>query len=383
MNKKRVAVIGGGVTGCSIAYHLSFYEEIETTVFEKNQIGSGTTAKSACTLCLLDDSLPEAFFDQRVRCLKTFKEMNEGPKGLIGFQQSGTLVVCPTERDLERAKRHVELCKKHGFSAEFIDDPKDLKKYLPDANTENVSGGAWTAEDGYADATAITLAYAKKARDRGVKILTGTKVKRISRAGERVTGVETTKGAFDFDIIVNAGGPWANEIGQMAALELPLWHTKAEVFILKPPSPLGYSFPILKYPTWYARAEGDNIFTCRSHMAMDLDNPMHAGVWNPDALPPTGGTEDYFWDFILERLSENIPRLTESSVVKDWVGYRSVTRDKLPIVGESTVTRFLLAVGPSGNGIILAPTVGPILAKYISTGEKDPLLERFRLNRFT
>jgi len=382
MEKKRVAIIGGGVTGCSIAYHLSLYEGIETTVFEKSQIGSGTTAKSAGTLCLLDDSLPEAFFDLRVLCLKTYKEMNEGLKNLIGFQKSGTLVVSPTEEHLERARRHVELSRKHGFSAEFIDDPNDLKRYLPDVNTENVAGGAWTLDDGYADATAIAVAFANKARDRGVKILTETKVPRILRTGERVTRVETTKGTFDFDIIVNAGGPWANEIGRMANLELPLVHTKAEVFILKPSSPLDYRFPILKYPTWYARAEGDNIFTCRSHMAMDLDNPMHAGIWDPDALPPTGGTEDYFWEFILEQLNENVPKLADSFVVKDWVGYRSVTRDKLPIVGESTVPGFLLAVGPSGNGVILAPTIGPILAKYIATGKKDPLLEKFRLDRF-
>ena len=381
MDKKRVAIIGGGITGCSIAYHLSLYKEIEITVFEKKQIGSGTTAKSASTLCLLDDSLPEAFFDLRVRCLKVYKEMNEGSKGLVGFKQSGTLVVCPTEEQLKRVKMHVDLSRKHGFSAELIDEPRNLKKYLPDLNTENVVGGAWTSEDGYADATAIANAYARKARDRGVKILTETKVKRIIRSGERVTGIETTKGTFYFDIIVNAGGPWANEIGRMASLELPLWHTKAEVFILKPPLPLSYSFPILKYPTWYARAEGDNIFACRSHMAMDLDNPIHAGVWDPDALPPTGGTEEYFWDFILERLTEDVPKLADSLVVKDWVGYRSVTRDKLPIVGESSVLGYLLAVGPSGNGEILAPTIGPILAKYIATGERDPLLEKFKLGR--
>jgi glycine/D-amino acid oxidase-like deaminating enzyme len=382
MAKKRVGIIGGGIIGCSIAFHLTSFEGIETTAFEKSQIGWGTTAKSAGTLCLLDDSLPEKYFDQRVLCLKTYKQMNEGQKGAIGFKESGTLVVCLSKQELERAQKHVEMSWKAGFSAEYFDDPNKLKKYVPDLNVAKAVGGSYTANDGYADSTAIAVAYANKARARGAKILTGTKVTKIVMDKGRVSGVETSKGIFDFDIVVNAGGPWGNQVGEMAGLKLPLWHTKAEVFILRPKSPLGYAFPILKYPTWYSRAEGDDIFVCRSHMAMDLSNPAHAGVWDPDALPAKGGTEEYFWEFLFEQLSENMPRLTEGSVVSDWVGYRSVTKDKLPILGESGIPGFLLANGPSGNGVILAPGIGQELSTYIATGEKGHLLQTCKLERF-
>jgi len=381
LEKKRVGIVGGGVIGCSIAYHLSSLE-VEATVFEKDQIGSGTTAKSAGTLCLLDDSLPERYFDQRVLCLRTYGQMDREPAGAVGFRRSGTLVVCTSKEGLERVRKHVEMSRSAGFSAEYIDSPEGLRQYLPDLDTKKALGGAYTADDGYADSTAIAVEYASKARQNGVRILTGTKVTRILKSGGHVSGVETTRGVFNFDLVVNAGGPWSNQVGQMAGLQLPLWHTKAEVFILKPRSPLGYSFPILKYPAWYARAEGDNVFVCRSHMAMDLNNPMHAGVWDPDALPPKGGTEKYFLEFLFEQLSESLPVLTEASVVNDWVGYRSVTKDKLPILGESGFPGFLLANGPSGNGVILAPGIGQELSRYIATGEKGHLLQTCGLSRF-
>ena len=379
---KKVGIIGGGIIGTSIAYHLCQHEDVEVTIFEKNQIGSGTTAKSAGTLCLIDDSLPDEFFEQRITCLKTYLKMDEETDGEVEFVKSGTLVVSPTEERLKRAKRHVELSRKHGFSAEFLDEPQLLVDHLPDLTPESVMGGAWTAEDGYNNPTAASIIYARRAMENGARILTYARVNEIVMKNGEVTGVETSKGNFDLDVVINAAGPWANEVGKMAGLDLPLFHTKAEVFILKPEKPLAYDFPILKYPTWYARPEGHAVFVCKSHMAMEADNPIEAGVWDPDLLPMTGGTEEYFFDFLTERLSESIPRLLDAQLVNDWLGYRSVTRDKLPIVGESGVPGLLLAVGMSGNGVILAPDTGRILTNYIVKGEGDPLLDSFSLDRF-
>jgi len=295
---KKVGIIGGGIIGTSIAYHLSQHDGVEVMLFEKDQLGSGTTAKSAGTLCLIDDSLPDEFFQQRVTCLETYRKMEEETDGEVEFVNSGTLVVSPTEKELKRAKRHVELSRKHGFSAEFIDDPRCLVDHLPDLTPEGTVGGAWTADDGYNNPTAASIVYGRRARENGVRIMANTRVNEIVMRNGEVTGLETSKGRFDFDVVINAAGPWANEVGKMAGLDLPLFHTKAEVFILKPEKPLGYEFPILKYPTWYARSEGDAVFVCKSHMAMEADNPMEAGVWDPDKLPMTGGTEEYFFDFL-------------------------------------------------------------------------------------
>ncbi|MFC1804070.1 NAD(P)/FAD-dependent oxidoreductase, partial [Thermoproteota archaeon] len=177
-------------------------------------------------------------------------------------------------------------------------------------------------------------------------------------------------------------GPWARNIGEMVGLETPIFHTKAEVFILQTKDPLGYNFPILKFPTWYARAEGDAVFLCKSHMVMDKNKPIEAGIWDPDKLSLTGGTEEYFFDFIIEQLDVRIPRLIDAELVNDWLGYRSVTDDKLPIVGETEIPGYIIATGMSGNGVILAPDTGRILTNLIVNDEDDPLLERFRPDRF-
>jgi len=154
------------------------------------------------------------------------------------------------------------------------------------------------------------------------------------------------------------------------------------VFILEPRARLGYPFPVLKYPRFYARREQDYIFICKAHLTMDLSDPKQAGIFDPDKLPMRGGTDADFLDFLFEQLEQHYPRLLESGVVNDWVGYRAETEDFMPILGDTPIEGFLLAVGCGGNGVIEAPAIGMDLAKYIATGEKSPLIERLKLERF-
>jgi glycine/D-amino acid oxidase-like deaminating enzyme len=220
-------------------------------------------------------------------------------------------------------------------------------------------------------------------RDNGAKVLQYTKVEGVTTTRDRVTGVETTKGHFDLDVLVDASGPWARYTGRMAGLELPIWHTKAEVFFLTPPNQkLDYVFPVLKYPTFYARREADKIFVCKAHLTMDLSDPMHAGIWDPDLLPRTGGTDQYFLDFLLDELEKHAPFFLDSGVDLSWLGYRAEPPDFMPILGDTAVGGYMLAVGCGGNGVIEGPAVGRDLAKYIATGEKSLLLEHFSYGRF-
>ena len=115
---------------------------------------------------------------------------------------------------------------------------------------------------------------------------------------------------------------------------------------------------------------------------MDLSDPVHAGIWNPDELPLSGGTEQYFLDFLFEQLEQHYPRMLNSGIKNDWVGYRAETPDFLPMVGGSPTKGYFLAVGFGGNGVIDAPAAATDLAKYIVTGQKSALLERWRPERF-
>jgi glycine/D-amino acid oxidase-like deaminating enzyme len=115
---------------------------------------------------------------------------------------------------------------------------------------------------------------------------------------------------------------------------------------------------------------------------MDLKDPMHAGVWDPDALQPTGGTDDYFLDFLFSELERYAPRLLNSGLAFSWLGYRAEPPDFLPILGETPVDGYMLAIGCGGNGVIEAPAVGRDMAQFIACGEKSLYLKRLPLSRF-
>ena len=383
MAKKKVGVIGGGIVGTAVAYNLSLYDFIDVTLFEKDQIGSGTTAKSAGTVCLFDDSLPHEFWSVRLYGFQTYMQMEKEEHGSAGFDHTGTLVVCTDEKVEHYTKTGIALAKSAGYEAEYLTDPDEIRAHFPDINLEGVLGAGWTADDGYFDPTMAANTYAKKTRANGGKVLTYTKVEDINISGNRVTGVETDKGSFDFDVVVDASGPWTRYVSRMVGLELPIWHTKAEVFFLVPPNKkLDYEFPVLKYPRFYARREGDYIFICKAHLTMDLSDPMHAGVWDPDELTPTGMTDDYFMDFLFGELEEHAPRLLDSGLAFSWLGYRAEPPDFMPILGDTLIEGYMLAIGCGGNGVIEGPAVGRDMAQFIAYGEKSLLLRYLPLSRF-
>lgn len=383
MTKKRIGIIGGGILGTSLGYHLSLYDNAEVTLFEKDQIGSGTTAKSAGTVCLFDDSVAHEFWNVRLFGFQAYERMEAEEEGAAGFDKTGTLVIATDEEVEQFIKAGIALAKAHGYQGEYITDKARIKELLPDLNLEDALGAGWTPDDGYFDATMASNTYAKKIKANGGSVKTFTKVENLKLSNNKVTGVETDKGSFDFDVVVDASGPWARQTSRMAGLELPIWHTKAEVFFLVPPNKkLDYTFPVLKYPRFYARREGDNIFICKAHLTMDLSDPMHAGIWDPDKLPATGGTDDYFLEFLFEELEDHVPGLLDSGVASSWLGYRAEPPDFLPLLGETPVDGYMLAVGCGGNGVIEGPMVGQDMAIYIMTGEKTPLVQRLPLSRY-
>jgi len=383
MAKKRVGIIGGGIMGAALGYNLSLYDHIEVTLFEKDQIGSGTTAKSAGTVCLFDDSVPHWLWEVRLYGFQTYTRLEKEERGSAGFDNTGTLVVATDEKVELYTKTGIALAKAAGYRAEYLTDKKDILKIVPDLSAEGVLGAGWTPDDGYFDPTRAANTLAKKMVANGGEVLTFTKVEKIRTRRDRVTGIETNKGSRDLDLVVDASGPWTRYTGRMVGLELPIWHTKAEVFFLVPPKKkLDYVFPVLKYPRFYARREGDNIFICKAHLTMNLNDPMHAGIWDPDALPPRGGTDEYFLQFLFEELEHHAPGLLDSGVAFSWLGYRAEPPDFLPILGDTPVQGYMLAIGCGGNGVIESPAVGRDMAKYIAYGERSMLIDRLPLSRF-
>lgn len=382
MAKKKVGIIGGGILGTATAYFLSQYPDAQVTLFEKNTIGSGTTAKSAATHCLIDDSVAHEFWSVRLFGFDFYTGLDKKYPGSAGFEKTGTLTVCPHKEYEMYVKQAVDLTLASGYHAEYWSDKDKIHSIIPDLNLDHILGAGWCPDDGFFDATMASNTLAKLSRENGAAIHIGEKVESATMKNGKVTGLVTDKGTYEFDTVIDASGPWTRYTSRMVGLELPIWHTKAEVFILEPSDKLGYPFPVLKYPKFYARKDKDAVFICKAHLTMDLNDPMHAGIWNPDELPMTGGTDPYFWDFLTEQLMEEYPRLLESSVVNDWLGYRAEPPDFLPILGDTPIEGWVLACGAGGNGVIEGPTIGRDLAKFVMTGEKSWYVDRLPLSRF-
>lgn len=383
MKKTKIGIIGGGISGACLGWHLSLYEEAEITLFEKNTIGSGSTSKSAGTVCLFDDSLNNRYWDVRLYGFESYMKMEEEEKGSTGFDKTGTLVVA-TDESVERTiKTGIALTHAAGYSGEYIDNKEKIKEILPLLDTEHILGAGYTKDDGYFDGTMISATYAKKLQANGGTVRINTKIAEILTKDGVARGVKTSEGEeCEFDFVVDCTGPWSRYTGKLAGMEVPIWHTKAEAFFMSPPGKkLGYVFPVLKFPAFYALRAGDNIFICKSHLSMDLDNPMHAGQWDPDKLPPTGGTDDYFIEFLLAQLELRAPGLVDSGLVSSWLSYRAEPRDFLPLLGETSIKGYMLATGYGGNGIIEAPAASRDLAKLIMRGESTPLLEDWAFKR--
>jgi glycine/D-amino acid oxidase-like deaminating enzyme len=383
MNKKKIGIIGGGIAGTALGYSLSLYDNAEVVLFEKDRIGCASTAKSAGTVCLFDDSLDNRYWDVRLYGFETYLKMEAEEKGSAGFDRTGTLVVATSEEVEQTIKTGIALAKTAGYSGTYITDKDRIKEILPDIGTDGILGAGYTQDDGYFDGTMISNTYAKKFKKNGGVIHTETKVTEFVKTGARISGLKTETGEqYDFDCIVDCTGPWSRFTGEMAGLEEPIRHTKAEAFFLTPPTKkLDYVFPVLKYPAYYALRAGDNVFICKSHLSMDLSNPMHAGHWDPDEIPLTGGTDEYFIEFLFEQLETTMPGLLESGLASSWLSYRAETEDFLPILGETPIPGYFVASGYGGNGIIEAPAASRDLAKFIMTGEKTLLLEEWDFMR--
>ena len=165
MEKKKIGIIGGGISGACLGYHLSLYDNAEVIVFEKDTIGGASTAKSAGTVCLFDDSLRNRYWDVRLYGFESYLKMEAEEKGSAGFDKTGTLVVATNEQVEATIKTGIALAKAAGYNGEYITDKDRIKEILPDISTENILGAGYTQDDGYFDGTMISNTYAKKMQE--------------------------------------------------------------------------------------------------------------------------------------------------------------------------------------------------------------------------
>ena len=240
-----VVIIGGGVIGCSVAYHLGKLGWKNIVLIERKKLTSGTTWHAAGLIAQLRAT------QNMTRLAKYSQELYwdlEKETGVVtGFKRNGSMTVALTEERLEELNRQADMARAYDVEIENIDN-EEIKKRYPHLNTEDVLGGVWLPKDGQADPVNITFALAKGAKNFGVKIFEDLKVEDIETNNNKITGVKTEKGYIRSKYVVNAGGMWGKEIGKMAGASVPLHACEHFYIVTEPIDGLQSELPVLRVP---------------------------------------------------------------------------------------------------------------------------------------
>jgi sarcosine oxidase subunit beta len=362
-----IVVVGGGVIGTSVAYHLRAHDG-SVTLLEKNALGSGTTAASMGRFNW-DAADPLGIFLQR-EAWRTYEPLVED--GTIGFERCGYLRVAGTPAELDEIRTAATVLGAYGLDFEVLDAEETAVHGLdPGA----VAGGLYRVASGYLNQQDVVEHFADGAERGGVSIETGVEVTGILTEGGAATGVETTDGTYDADVVVNAAGPWAPELNGMVGVALPLRHTTGPILVLDANEPL--SIPFLKNVggPYYFRPEGES----KALAGRRWGRYDEASRLDPDGAHAVG---DGIRRDVAALARSHVPGLADAEVINEWVGLRTVTPDFGPVVGPTRVDGFVVACGMSGAGVALAPVVGRAIADYVGTGATTDRLRILSADRF-
>jgi glycine/D-amino acid oxidase-like deaminating enzyme len=367
-------IIGGGVTGASLAYHLAQRGVRNVVVLEKRFLAAGGTGHSIGIIRQLYP-IPEA--SQMVfRSLQVFQRFRELVGGESGYVGCGALIGV-SEAMLPALRKSMEIQRAIGIRAELL-TPDEARRIEPRINPEGLGGLLYEPESGYGDPAGVTLGYARAARDRGVRIEQGAEVTGIRLSGDRVRGVAIASGeVIDAPVVVNAAGLWASVVARLARVELPIVVGRHPVFVVKRPVSFGPSHLVYLDLAGgsYVRPETGDLTLTGSLTEDETRHPM-----DPELLGSEAGFDEAAQT--LERTSRAVPRLADAEYQRGYAGAFDITPDWMPILDESPVRGFYVAAGMSGHGFKLAPAVGELMAEMITEGRTTLNRAPFRLDRF-
>jgi len=373
--RAEVLIIGGGVTGASIAFHLAALGVRDVLLLERRFLAAGGTGRSVGIVRQLYPT-PETS-QMVVRSLTAFRGFRDVVGSESGYVGCG-VVIGVSSAMRAKLEETVRLQRRFGVRAEIL-EPRELTRVEPRINDENLGAILYEPDSGYGDPTAVTTGYAEAARRRGVRIEQGVEVVAIRTTGDHVTGVETAAGErVDAPVVVNAAGLWSRAVAQLAGVVLPIVIGRHPVFVVERNAAFGG--PHLVYLDLaggsYARPETGGLTLTGSLTDDETQHPME-----PDQLGGDVGLDEAM--AVLERAARAIPRLVEARYRRGWAGAFDITPDWMPILDESPVRGFWIATGMSGHGFKLSPAVGEMMAALISGATPPVNPAPFAFGRFT
>ena len=370
-NKARVVIIGGGVIGCSVAYHLTKLGWEDVVLLERKQLTSGTTWHAAGLIAQLRataNMTKLAKYSQEL-----YGGLEEETGVATGFKRVGSITVALTEERREEIYRQAAMARAFGVEVEEISNERVQEMY-PHLNLEGVVGAVYLPLDGQGDPANIAFALAKGARQRGGLIKERVKVTGMAKNGSRVTGIDWTdengnSGHIETDMVVNCGGMWGHEVGRMAGVNVPL--QACEHFYIVTEAIEGLTqLPVLRVPDEHAYYKED-----AGKFLLGAFEP-ESKPWAVDGIPDDFEFDQLQEDFdhfepILEKAIERMPLLAEAGIHTFFNGPESFTPDDAYHLGLAPeMDNFWVAAGFNSIGIQSAGGAGMALAAWMDTGDK-------------
>jgi len=367
-------IIGGGVIGCSTAYNLAKAGAKNVVVLERNELASGGTAKS-CAIVRTHYSI-ESNLLHAVESLKIFSHFDDLVGGDPGWRRTGYLILGPEEH---REPMVTVFQKQNAYGIDTrVLSGEEAKEFHPLLNTDDVGVIGYDSQAGYADPHLTTYAYAHRAKELGVEVRTETAVTGLSLNGHLKT-IQTSKGTVQAPVVIIAAGPWTNQIGQLVGLTFPYEISRHKVITLRISRPYEITWPIVKDLTTpdkiYFRPETGGVVLVGTG---DHGDP----IADADSL-----TDHIDYEHLLRiesLIAHRMPAFEDGMVTAGWTGPYDITPDWNPIVGPVPGYEGLhVAVGFSGHGFKLAPTIGEGLAQTaLGQAPRIPISD-YNLERFT
>jgi 4-methylaminobutanoate oxidase (formaldehyde-forming) len=361
----QVVVIGGGVIGCSVAYHLTKLGWKDVLLLERTQLTAGTTWHAAGLIVSGFTGETEMFMAKYTRDL--YERLGEETGQETGFKADGYMQIASDPEQLDSLRRRADYCRKHGVSTEEI-SASEVKRMWPLFYTDDILAAFYTAEDGRTNPVDTTMALAKGARMGGARILENTKVTGIKRENGRVTGVVTTKGDIEAEYVVNCGGAWGRELGLMAGVHVPLHSAEHYYLITEPIDGLDRNLPIVEDAGLFAYYRDE-----MGGLMLGLFEPV-AQPWGMNGIPDdfSFGEIAPDWDRMMPHLEvamKRIPIAKEAGVHQFFCGPESFTPDMGPLMGEAPeLENYYVAAGFNSLGILFGGGAGQIMAQWIVDG---------------
>lgn len=361
----QVVIIGGGIVGCSVAYHLTKLGWKDVVLLERKTLACGTTWHAAGLVGQLRASHNLTRLAQYTCDLFGTLEQETGQA--TGFKQNGSLSLATNNGRFEELKRGASMARCFGLEVEII-TPADARSMWPLLNTDDLVGAVFLPKDGQLNPMDVAQAIARGAKMGGASIYEHTKVTAIHREGGRVTGVATDQGDIVAEYVVNCGGMWGREIGKMCGVNVPLHAAEHFYIVTEPIEALTPDLAVLRDPdgcTYYKEDAGK--------LLVGAFEPA-AKPWGMDGIP-----EDFEfdqlpedWDHfepILNNALHRIPMLKDAGIQLFFCGPESFTPDDRYILGEAPeLKNFFVAAGFNSIGIQSSGGVGMVLAEWIVKG---------------